>query len=144
MNHLNLRNVINEIVNNSKEINDFILKIGEILLLEADKNEYYIINEIIIMLSKYKNHPQLIELLANSLNLSNNPDLYQQFEIEELKILYDSNVKNQTLSSMFDQVYFYWNVLDDEESTKSLITKYKKMLEDRVSELNNLLLEIGS
>lgn len=142
MNVINLQNIIRNIDKNSNEISNFILKIREILLKEDDNNESNIVNEIIFMLSKYKNHPQLIELLANTLHLSNNPELYQQYEIEDLKKLYDLNAKNQNLSYMSDQVFFYWNILDDGVSTKNLIFQYKNMLKNQIKEFDGLLLEI--
>ncbi|NGM71798.1 hypothetical protein [Sphingobacterium sp. SGL-16] len=135
-----------------KNLIDKFIKQNEIILcfLESKGHDYEQVDTIIPAYVDFLNQTSFNVALgtefANLLQLSNDKNIYEKFELTDIKNLFLSflKVQNYNLETYLEAACFEWNVMDNKEIATSIANEGIQRAKDKIEELQQLLKSINN
>lgn len=136
---MTVKQSINQLVAKNKEVVDFI----ERTFRKSDADAA--IADYCNYLGQSGHDSSLSLHFADCLKSASNPELWEQFELTDIELLYDSflELSRYILDIHIDAASFAADVLNDKQKARKIIESGMDVLKIQLSELQNLAKEIG-
>lgn len=110
----------------------------------AKENAEQVTQNILTNYPTFKNHPELLNLLADALQMIDDDELIAQYSLQDLATLYQSNIKSVPNNPAYyeDLGAFLYAVLDENEEAKIVLQEGIIKAKASLERLEKLLVEI--
>lgn len=135
-----LKQIIDDFINQNNSIAAFISETND---LYQDRKE--VIPMFVDKLKATQFNAELAISFTQILQMSDNKKFYTQFELEDIRRLYDSTLKLQetNIEGYIEAAYFEFSVMDNAPKAKEIITNGIEMATRKLKELKSLLDQIN-
>jgi len=135
-----LKQVITNFINHNNSIIDFRNRTSE-----EYQNGKEVIPIIVSKLEDTKFNSQIGQDFVEILQLSDNEDICNQFDLTDISNLYDSLRKLQeaNLETIIESSYFEFSIMDNPTKAKDIAVAGIEMAQRKINELNTLLGKIA-
>lgn len=136
MNPIALKNLIEKFIEQNEDIYDF-LKSKVFNYKQPDE----VISKYVEFLKRTNFNLALGTDFANLLQLSNDKNIYEQFELDDIRKLFLSllRIQNYNLATFVEAAYFEWNVMNNKEMATSIASEGIQNAKNKIEELQKLL-----
>ena len=132
-------------------IEKFIRQNNSVARFVKDASELYqdgqdILPSFIDKLGETNFHSELGNSFAEILQLSDEPEVYEQFELSNISRLYDSlrELQESNIDTFIDSGYFEFSVMDNSSKAQEITMEGLKMAKEKVQALEELLKQIDA
>lgn len=140
----NIKKIIHKIKLQNDEISTFLIEVRQRIKNKTINDEEIILKDILNKLEIYKAHPSIIELLGDFLQLIDNVNIYDKYELQDIEnlILSNAELNSNDINIVENLIYFYWNVNDDSKKSIELLENAIITFQNKLNILKKLLKSI--
>ena len=137
---MNIKEIIHAFIKKNEEIN-----LSLIALKPTDINSDDVINRFNEILLKHDFNSSLGSNYLLLLQLTNGDKFVDQYELEDIRLLFDSLIKTQkdNLDLYIEFGHFEWAVMDEKANAKKIVEQGLEIAKKKVHELTELLNDIN-